>query len=276
MSARVPLAGVIGHPAGHSRSPALHGHWLRSLGLRGHYVPLDVPEDRLADVLRAMPSMGFVGANVTLPHKTAALALADEASERAVRIGAANTLTFGAAGEIQADNTDGIGFLAALRAGAPGWRPEGGAALVLGAGGAARAVVDALVEAGAPRVILANRTRARADALAAEMGAETIAWDDAAEAIGSAALVVNSTSLGMSGAAELTVPLGALRPGMVVMDLVYAPLRTPLLQAAEAAGATAVDGLGMLLHQAAPGFERWFGAAPPVDAAARDAALAAP
>lgn len=272
----MPLAGVIGHPAGHSRSPALHGHWLRVLGLSGHYVPLDVPTDRLEAVLRAMPAMGFVGANVTLPHKAAALALAGEATGRARRIGAANTLTFGPDGVLHADNTDGIGFLAALRAGAPGWDAAAGDALVLGAGGAARAVVDALVRAGVARVLIANRTAARAGALAAEMGAEAIGWDEAESAIGGSALVVNTTSLGMTGAPPMELRFDGLRSGQAVMDLVYAPLRTPLLAAAEAAGAEAVDGLGMLLHQAAPGFARWFGVAPPVDAAARAAALGAP
>ena len=268
----VPLAGVIGHPVSHSRSPALHGHWLRALGLRGHYVPLEVHAQHLSEALRVLPLLGFVGANVTIPHKGAALALAGEATERARRIGAANTLTFRADGGFEADNTDGEGFLAALRAGAPGWRPDAGPALVLGAGGAARAVVDALVREGVT-VRIANRTARRADALAAELGGEALPWDDAGEAIAEAALVVNTTSLGMTGAAAMALPLDGLRPGMAVMDLVYVPLRTPFLAAAEAAGAAAVDGLGMLLHQAAPGFERWFGARPPVDAAARDAAL---
>ncbi len=269
MTARVPLAGVIGDPVGHSRSPALHGHWLRTLGLPGHYVPLAIRAEHLDEALRALPILGFVGANVTIPHKGAALALAGEATARARRIGAANTLTFRDGGA-HADNTDGAGFLAALRAGAPGWAP--GEALVLGAGGAARAVVDALVREGA-RVRIANRTAGRAEALAGELGGEAIPWEEAGEAIGRAGLVVNTTSLGMAGAPPMEVPLGGLRPGMAVMDLVYAPLRTPLLAAAEAAGARAVDGLGMLVHQAAPGFERWFGAAPPVDAAARAAAL---
>ena len=267
----VPLAGVIGHPVAHSRSPALHGHWLRALGLRGHYVPLEVHARHLDEALRALPIMGFVGANVTIPHKGAALALAAEATERARRIGAANTLTFGEGG-IHADNTDGEGFLAALRAGAPGWRAEAGPALVLGAGGAARAVVDALVREGAA-VRIANRTARRAEALASELGGEALSWEEAGEAVAEARLVVNTTSLGMTGAAPMALPLGGLRPGMAVMDLVYAPLRTPLLAAAEAAGAAAVDGLGMLLHQAAPGFERWFGTRPPVDDAARAAAL---
>ena len=272
MSGPVPLAGVIGDPAGHSRSPALHGHWLRTLGLRGHYVPLEVPGARLEEVLRAMPGMGFVGANVTIPHKGAALALATGATERARRIGAANTLTFLADCGFEADNTDGEGFLAALRDGAPEWRP--GEALVLGAGGAARAVVDALVREGV-QVRIANRTAARAEALAGELGGEAIPWEAAGEAAGRAGLVVNTTSLGMAGAAPMTVPLGRLGPGTVAMDLVYVPLRTEFLRAAEEAGAAAVDGLGMLLHQAAPGFERWFGARPPVDAAARAAALGA-
>ena len=273
---RVPLAAVIGRPVGHSRSPALFAHWLGALGLRGHYVPIEVAPEGLEEALRALPGLGFVGVNVTVPLKEAALALADHASGRAAAIGAANTLSF-REGAIHADNTDGHGFLANLRAGAPGWDAGRGPAVVLGAGGAARAVLASLVEAGAPEIRLLNRTRARAEALADGFGPRVavLDWAEAGAALEGAATVVNATSLGMTGQPPLGVALDALEPGAVVSDLVYVPLETPLLAAARARGCAAVDGLGMLIHQAAPGFERWFGAAPPVDEAARAAALGA-
>lgn len=272
----VPLAAVLGRPVGHSRSPALFAHWLSVHGIRGHYVPIEVAPERLAEVLRVLPTLGFRGVNVTVPLKEAALALASGASERARAVGAANTLTFEEGG-VHADNTDGHGFLANLREGAPGWDASQGPAVVLGAGGAARAVLAALLEAGAPEIRLLNRTRARAEALAAEFGPRVAPgdWSAAPEALREAALVVNATSLGMAGQPPLDLDMGALPSGAVVTDLVYTPLETPLLRAARARGCVAVDGLGMLLHQAVPGFERWFGATPKADAAARRAALAA-
>ncbi len=272
---RIPLAGVIGCPVGHSRSPRLHGAWLRDYGIAGHYVPLHVAAEDLAQALRAMPRMGFVGANVTIPHKEAALALADHVTEAARVIGAANTLSFTARG-IEADNTDGYGFLANLRAGAPGWRGPEGPALVLGAGGAARAVLVALAEAGVPEIRLANRTLARAEALAEAIDAPIVVvpWEERATAADGAGLVVNTTALGMTGQPELDFPPGALRADMVVTDIVYTPLETALLRDARAQGCVVVDGLGMLLHQAVPGFERWFGRRPQVNAALRAAVLA--
>ncbi|MCC5957355.1 MAG: shikimate dehydrogenase [Natronohydrobacter sp.] len=270
---KIPLAGVIGAPVGHSRSPRLHGTWLRDYGIAGHYVPLHVEADDLERVLRAMPAMGFVGANVTIPHKEAALVLADEVSDMAARIGAANTLTF-RDGRIHADNTDGYGFMANLRQGAPEWQPEAGAALVLGAGGAARAVIVALQDAGLSEIRLTNRTRARAEDLAAEFGCAVQDWDARAEGLGDLGLLVNTTALGMDGQAALDMPLGGLPDTALVTDIVYTPLETPLLRDARARGLRAVDGLGMLLHQAVPGFERWFGTRPEVTAALRAAVLA--
>ena len=275
----MPLAAVIGRPVAHSRSPALFAHWLGAHGVRGHYVPVEVAPERLEASLRALVELGFRGVNVTAPLKEAALRLADRASERAAAIGAANTLTFeGASGKgggaIHADNTDGHGFMANLRQGAPGWDPTAGPAALLGAGGAARAVVAALAEAGVPEIRLANRTRARAEALAEAFPRVVVRdWTEAGDALEGAALVVNATSLGMAGQAPLDVRLDALAPAMVVTDLVYAPLETPLLAAACARGCVVVDGLGMLIHQAVPGFERWFGATPRADDAARRAIL---
>ncbi len=272
---RIPLAGVIGHPVAHSKSPTLHGHWLKSYGLAGHYIPMDVAPDDLEVVLHSLPKAGFVGANVTVPHKEAALRLADVVSDRARKIGAANTLVFRDDGTIYADNTDGYGFMENLRSGAPDWTPGDGPAVVFGAGGAARAVLQALVEAGVPKIMLTNRTRARADKLKDEFG-QTITvvdWVQAGNVVENAELVVNTTSLGMQGQLELRVPLDGLQPGAVVTDLVYAPLKTHLLQTAEEAGCTVVDGLGMLLHQAVPGFESWFGVRPEVNLDLRAAVL---
>jgi shikimate dehydrogenase len=271
----IPLAGVIGHPVGHSRSPRLHRHWLARHGIAGDYVPLHVVEPDLQQVLRALPRMGFVGVNITIPHKVAVMEYADQISDRAILIGAANTITFRSDGRIIADNTDGYGFLANLREGAPGWQPGAGPAALLGAGGAARAVIEALLDAGVPEIFIANRTRTKADVLRQDFGARlrVIDWVQAGNMIEDAALVINTTSLGMTGQAELRIPLDGLHPGQVVTDLVYTPLRTRLLIEAEAAGCTTVDGLGMLLHQAVPAFERWFGKRPDVDAALRAAVM---
>lgn len=272
---RIPLAGVIGHPIAHSRSPALHGYWLRRYGIKGHYIPMDVSTDDLQRALEMLPRLGFVGINVTIPHKEAVLKLADVVTDRAALIGAANTLIFRADGRIHADNTDGAGFMANLRQNAPIWDPTAGPAAVFGAGGAARAVIAALIEVGVPEVRLANRTRPRAEALRADFGAKLTVYDwvQAPNMLEGATTVINTTSLGMAGKAEFRVPLDALESTALVTDLVYTPLKTQLLLEAEARGCTVVDGLGMLLHQAAPGFERWFGQRPEVDAATRNAVL---
>lgn len=272
---RIPLAGVIGSPVAHSKSPRLHAHWLKTYGIAGHYIPMDVAHADLAEVLRALPKAGFVGVNITIPHKETVLALADIVTDRAALIGAANTLIFRKDGRIHADNTDGYGFVANLRQNTPGWNPGGGAAAVLGAGGAARAVIASLLEIGVPEIRLANRTRARAETLRAEFGAKVVVfdWVQAGNMLEGAVTVVNTTSLGMTGKPDFRVPLDALSPQAIVTDLVYAPLRTRFLEEAAAIGCTTVDGLGMLLHQAAPAFERWFGVRPEVDQATRDAVL---
>ena len=271
----IPLAGVIGHPIAHSKSPLLHKHWLRTYGLAGDYVPLHVSEHDLETVLRALPLMGFVGVNITIPHKVAVMDIVDHISDRAILIGAANTLIFRADGKIHADNTDGYGFIANLKQNAPGWQADAGPAAVLGAGGAARAVITSLIEMGATEILLSNRTRPKADALKSEFGSKVhvVDWVQAGNMLEDAATVVNTTSLGMTGAAEFRVPLDGLRPGTVVTDLVYTPLRTRFLTEAQAAGCITVDGLGMLLHQAVPAFERWFGVRPQVDDATRAAVL---
>ena len=275
MTESIPLAGVIGAPVAHSKSPRLHAYWLKRYRLRGHYIPLEVAQSDLASVLEALPRMGFVGANVTIPHKESVLGLADIVTDRAALIGAANTLIFRRDGKLQADNTDGYGFIANLRQEAPAWKPSAGPAAVLGAGGAARAVVAALLHEGVPELRIANRSRARAEGLRAEFGAKVRVWDwvQAGNMLEDCPTVVNTTSLGMTGKPDLRVPLDGLSVSAVVTDLVYAPLRTRFLEDAAAMGCSTVDGLGMLLHQAAPGFERWFGVKPEVDAATRSAVL---
>jgi shikimate dehydrogenase len=264
---RIPLAGVIGWPIAHAKSPALHTYWLRKYGLPGAYVPLGIEPRNLETAFAALPLLGFRGVNVTIPFKETVLRFASKVSDRASLIGAANTITFHEDGSSYADNTDGFGFLENLKSGAPNWSAASGPALVLGAGGAARAVIHALLGAGAPEIRLANRTKSRANFLADNFGAKVkvIDWLHASEAAAGAATIVNTTSLGMIGQPPLSFSLAAAPKTAVVNDIVYNPLDTELLQAARARKLVAVDGLGMLLHQGRPGFENWFGAAPEVD-----------
>jgi shikimate dehydrogenase len=264
LTARARLAGVVGWPVSHSRSPLLHNHWLARYGIDGAYVPLPVrPEDLASEVAR-LRAAGFRGVNVTVPHKVAVAALCDELRPAALRAGAVNTLVFTEAGVV-GDNTDGAGFLANLRAHAAPFGP----ALLLGAGGAARAIAAALLAEGVA-VTIANRTPAHAADLAAVLpGLRTIPWHER-HALGGVALLVNTTSLGMTGQPPLEMDLAGAPPGMAVCDIVYAPLETRLLAAARVRGLLAVGGLGMLLHQAAPGFAAWFGVQPDVDAALYD------
>ena len=272
----IPLAGVIGSPIAHSKSPKLHGYWLNRYEIAGHYIPMEIAPDNLEEVLRALPKAGFVGLNVTIPHKERVLAIADQVTDRAALMGAANTLVFGKDGKIHADNTDGYGFLENLRQGASGWSADSGPAAVIGAGGAARAIVSALIDAGAPEIRLSNRTKTRAEALRQEFGVKVTVYDwvQAGNMMEGAATIVNTSSLGMTGKPEMRIPLDGLSSDAVVTDLVYSPLETKLLAEAKNAGCTTVDGLGMLLYQAAPGFERWFGVRPDVDEALRQAVLA--
>jgi len=276
LTGRARLAGVVGWPVAHSRSPRLHGFWLEKHGIDGAYVPIAVRPENLATALRALPLLGFSGVNVTVPHKEAALAAVDRASDAARRIGAVNTIVIDADGRLEGSNTDGFGFLENLAAALPGWRASDGAAVLLGAGGAARAVAAALADGGAPEIRLVNRTPERARRLAAEIGGpfRIVAWSERAAALADAALLVNATTLGMAGQPPLDLALSALPGDAVVNDIVYAPLETPLLAAARARGNRVVDGLGMLLHQARPGFAAWFGVAPQVTAALRDFVLA--
>lgn len=255
---------IIGHPVAHSRSPLIHGHWLKQLGIAGSYERIDVVPQALARFVRTLPESGFAGGNVTIPHKEAVLGLADRIDDAADQIGAVNTLWI-EDGHIHGANTDAIGFSADLDLRAPEWR-QAGTALVLGAGGAARAILFALKAAGIAEIRLVNRTRARAQELADRFGPgiSVHGWEGADELASGAGLVVNTTALGMHGAGMPPVDVTRLPAGAIVADIVYTPLVTPLLGAAQKNGLRTVDGLGMLLHQAAPGFRRWFGVQPVV------------
>ena len=262
-AAKPPAACLIGWPAAHSRSPLIHRYWLRTLGIEGGYVIEAVPPDEFRDFVLRLSLRGFVGANVTIPHKEQALALS-KPDARARAVGAANTLFYDN-GELCSTNTDVEGFINNLDASAPGW-DKAEQALVLGAGGSARAVVFGLIERGIGTVHLVNRTLERARALAEKFGArvQPTGWDKVAELLPRAGLLVNTTSLGMHGQPPLEIDVSLLPPTAVVADLVYAPLQTELLTDAKARGLMTADGLGMLLHQAVRGFELWFGQRPEV------------
>lgn len=265
---------VVGWPIGHSRSPLIHRHWLRRHGLAGDYVAEAVPPEAIAGFLGDLGGRGYVGGNVTVPHKEAAFAAVQERTAVAARLGAVNTVWL-EDGRLCGDNTDVFGFLANLDEAAPDWR-RGGQAVVLGAGGAARAVAYALAEAGFAPVWVLNRSEERAEALVRQIGAPLRAGGLAAlpARLAEAAVLVNTTSAGMAGSEPLAIDWSGAGDGLLVTDIVYVPLETPFLAAARRRGLRTVDGLGMLLHQARPGFERWFGLRPDADAALRRAVLA--
>jgi shikimate dehydrogenase len=276
ISGRTRLAGVIGWPISHSRSPRLHGFWLEQHGIDGVYLPFAVRPESLAAALAGLPALGLRGVNVTLPHKEAALALLAHASAEAKRIGAVNTIVVGEDGRLEGSNTDGHGFLEHLLASTPSFQASRGPAVLLGAGGAARAIAVALVDAGVPELRVTNRTSWRTADLAAALGPRVIAvdWAERAAALAEARLLVNATTLGMAGQPPLDLALARLPATAIVYDIVYVPLETPLLAAARARGNPVVDGIGMLLHQARPGFAAWFGVEPKVTAELRAFVLA--
>jgi len=276
ISGKAAVAGVMGWPVSHSKSPRLHGFWLDHYGIDGTYIPMAVTPDEFETAVRGMKALGMKGCNVTVPHKENALRLADVATERAKKIGAANTLIVQDDGSILADNTDGYGFYENLIQGAPGWDATKGAAVVLGAGGAARAVIVALIEAGVPEIRLINRTSARADNLASELDGNitVVDWASRELALAECNLLCNTTTLGMTGQALLEIDIFDLPKTALVNDIVYAPLVTNLLDKAMAHGCETVDGIGMLLHQARPGFKAWFGKDPEVSDDLRDYVLA--
>lgn len=255
---------VIGHPIAHSRSPLIHGFWLRELGLAGNYERIDIHPDNIENFLRELRQSGFAGGNVTIPHKEAAHRCAEKIDDAARAIGAANTLWLDN-GKLVAGNTDAAGFSANLDSEAPSWR-QMRTALVLGAGGAARAIIFALKAAGFTDIRVVNRTIERAQELVDRFGPCVSAhgWNEIGALASDAGLLVNTTSLGMAGTGELPIDISVLPSNAIVSDIVYVPLETPLLAAARARGLVGVDGLGMLLHQAVPGFERWFGVRPQV------------
>ncbi len=266
-----PLAGIMGSPVMHSRSPAIHGFWMAQYGIKAAYLPLPIAPERLERALRALPDLGFRGCNLTIPHKVAALAVMDRISPIARAIGAMNCVVVEADGSLSGYNYDGFGFAESLREAHEGFTATRGPVVVLGAGGAARAIIATLVEEGAPLIRLVNRTRSAAETLVAGLEGkfEVCNWDERHDVLADAAVVVNTTSLGMAGEPPLDLRLDALAPTALVCDAVYVPLETPLLKAARARGNKGIDGLGMLLHQAPPAFEHWFGIRPKVTAELR-------
>jgi shikimate dehydrogenase len=263
-------AGVVGHPVKHSRSPIIHGYWLEQFGINGRYDRYDVKPEDFSHFVKTLSEQGLQGVNVTIPHKEAAFLALDEATERARRLKAANTLWF-ENGKLWGDNTDSIGFLANLDQGHPGWDINAKSALILGAGGAARAIIAGLQERNIEKITIVNRTRERAEELALMSGGQVAIaeWSKLSFQLESADLVVNTTSLGMSGQPDLDLSLDPLGKNALVTDIVYVPLETNLLKQARLRGNPVVDGLGMLLHQAVPGFEHWFGKRPVVTDALR-------
>ena len=260
------LAGVIGMPVVHSRSPTIHNFWLNACGIRGAYVPLAVSPDRLKDALPGLVALGFRGCNVTMPHKQTAMPLLHRVNETAQRIGAVNTIVVEEDGTLSGFNNDGNGFVQSLRDTKPDWRADAGPILLLGAGGAARAVVVALLENGARQIRIANRTAEKAQAIAKEFGpaVTSIGWADRNAAIAEPALLVNCTDRGMVGKAALDIDLTRLAPTTLVADLIYTPLETPFLADARQRGCVTVNGLGLLLNQARLAFKAWFGVLPDV------------
>lgn len=263
---RFLMAGVMGWPVMHSRSPKLHNYWLHRHGLEGVYVPLAVPIDRLGVALRALPALGFSGCNLTIPHKIEALSLLDHVDPLARRIGAANCVVVRPDGSLAGLNTDSWGFAQSVAENIPDWRAGAGPAVVVGAGGGARAVVVGLIDRGAREIRVVNRSRERAEALRELAGGAitVVDWAERHDSLGGAATLVNTTSQGMVGQPALDLSLAALPPEALVCDIVYTPVDTPLLAAARRRGNRTVDGLGMLLHQARPSFEAWFGILPDV------------
>ena len=270
------LAGVMGWPVAHTRSPAIHNHWIAAHGLLGAYVQLPVQPERLEAAIRGLPALGFAGCNVTVPHKVNAIAYMDELHPSARRIAALNTIVVRPDGSLLGMNNDGVGYIQSLRDADPHWRGDAGPALVLGAGGAARAIVVGLLDEGVPEVRITNRTLERAQALAADFGerVKVIPWDSRNEAMQGVALLVNTTTQGMHGQPELDVVLDHLPAQAMVSDAIYIPLETPLLAKARQRGHRTVNGLGMLLNQARPAFNAWFGVMPEITPALRAAVQA--
>jgi len=263
---RFHLAGLMGWPVMHSRSPILHNYWLAKYGLAGSYLPLAIETNGLAVALRALPALGFAGCNLTIPHKEAALPLVDHVEDLAKTIGAINCVVVRADGSLEGRNTDGWGYIESIRETIPDWRADQGPIVIIGAGGAARAILATLIYNGAKQIRSINRSKDRALALAAEFGPSitVVDWPMRQEALAGAALLINTTSQGMKGQTALDLALDHLPADALVSDIVYVPRKTPLLLAAEQRGNRIIPGLGMLLHQARPSFEAWFGILPEI------------
>jgi len=276
MEKKFVMAGVMGWPVAHSRSPVLHNHWIREHGLQGAYGLFPVQPGRLEEAVRGLRALGLAGCNVTQPHKIDAMALMDRVDPLARRIGAINCIVVGEDGALNGFNNDGFGYIQSLRDAQAGWRASDAPITVLGTGGAARAVVASLIDEGATHIRLLNRTREKADALASEMGSAVHVhdWAERNEALADVALLVNTTNQGMHGQPELDLKLDRLPLSALVSDVIYIPLETPLLAAARARGNPTVNGLGMLLNQARPAFKAWFGVMPEITPALREAILA--
>ena len=270
------LAGVMGWPIAQSRSPILHNYWIEKYKLSGRYVPLAVRPERLTDAIRGLPALGFRGCNLTMPHKQYAMTMVDNLTDTAKRIGAVNCIVVGEDGKLSGTNYDGTGYVLSVQEVAPPWKPGHGPIAMLGAGGAARAIIVALLERGASEIRLINRTFDKAERLAKEFGAaiRPTAWDKRGDAIGEVALLINATNQGMSGNPPLEISLERLSSRTLVSDLIYVPPETPLLAAAKARGNVIINGLGMLLHQARPAFQAWFGVMPEITPDLRAAIMA--
>jgi shikimate dehydrogenase len=266
MASEFTLAGVMGWPIAQSRSPILHNYWIKKYNLNGRYVPLAVRPERLADAIRGLPALGFRGCNLTMPHKQLAMKMVDSLTETARRIGAINCIVVGDDGEMSGTNNDGNGYVLSVQEVAPEWNPSNGPIAILGAGGAARAIIVAMLERGATEVLLINRTFEKAQALADEFGPaiKPIAWEKRGDAIADVTLLVNATDQGMLGKPTLDISLDKLSKQTLVSDLIYVPPKTSFLVAAAARGNVTINGLGMLLHQARPAFQAWFGIWPEI------------
>lgn len=276
MASTFVMAGVMGWPVAHSRSPIIHNHWVRHYGLQGAYGLFAVHPDQLGDAIRGLRALGLAGCNVTIPHKVSAMQHMDVVDPLARRMGAINTIVVTKEGALHGFNHDGYGFIQSLRDAKPDWRADAGPVAVLGAGGAARAVVLSLLDQGATEIRLLNRTRAKAQAMADEFGADisVFDWEERHEALDSVALLVNTTNQGMHGQPELDIQLDRLPVSALVSDAIYIPLETPLLHAARLRGNATVNGLGMLLNQARPAFHAWFGVMPEITPALHQAVMA--
>jgi shikimate dehydrogenase len=270
------LAGVMGWPIAQSRSPILHNYWIEKHKLNGRYVPLAVRPERLADAIRGLPALGFRGCNLTMPHKQYAMTLVDHLTDTAKRIGAANCIVVGEDGKLSGTNNDGNGYVLSVQEVAPQWKPSDGPIAILGAGGAARAIIVALLERGAREIRLINRTYEKAEQLANDFGSaiRPVAWEKRDDAIGDVALLTNATNQGMAGNPPLAISLAKLSSKTLVSDLIYVPPETPFLAAAKARGNVTIGGLGMLLHQARPAFQAWFGVLPEITPDLRAAVMA--